>query len=246
MRLTTSRRRGVQRGLSLVELMVGITVGLIVTAAASMVAVNQITEHRRLMLETQLQQDLRTAADLVQLDIRRAGFRGNTGYGVWTPATLVGSSLEKGANASADNAYSEIKVSADNHRLTYTYSQVVTGTPGDKPADNEHFGVEWRPSTKTLYLLVGVKDGDENWQPITDPDILEITHFRVEEKKQILDLIDFCDSTGPGGTASGPQQEVRRINLTLEGKAKHDPRVVRNLTVTERLRADHITGSCPA
>lgn len=246
MQLTTSLRLGAQRGLSLVELMVGITVGLIVTAAASMVAVNQINEHRLLMLETQIQQDLRTAADLVQLDIRRAGYRGNTGYGVWTPATAVGSSLETPAKAASGNGFSEITVSPDKHRLTYTYSRVPEGTPGDKPADNEYFGVEWRPSTETLYLLIGIKDGVENWQPITDPEIIKITAFQVEEVKQTLDLIDFCDSTGAAGAASGPQQEVRRVNLTLQGKAKHDPRVVRNLTVTERLRTDHITGSCPA
>ena len=69
MRMTSMR----QRGLGLVELMVGITVGLIVAAGASMMAVNQINEHRRLMLETQIQQDLRSVADLLQQDLRRAG-----------------------------------------------------------------------------------------------------------------------------------------------------------------------------
>jgi prepilin-type N-terminal cleavage/methylation domain-containing protein len=83
MRMTPSSLR--QHGLGLIELMVGITVGLIVAAGASIVAVNQINEHRRLMLEMQIQQDLRTTADLIQQDLRRQGFRGTAELGVWAP-----------------------------------------------------------------------------------------------------------------------------------------------------------------
>ena len=46
--------RARQRGLSLVELMVGITVGMIIVAGVSLMMVNQIDEHRRLSLETQI------------------------------------------------------------------------------------------------------------------------------------------------------------------------------------------------
>ena len=45
--------------------MVGITVGLIVTAGASLMAVNQISEHRRITIEVQMQQDLRIIAELI-------------------------------------------------------------------------------------------------------------------------------------------------------------------------------------
>ena len=64
------------RGISLVELMVGIAVGMIVVAGASVMLVNQVNEHRRLMLETQVQQDLRASADLILRELRRAGYRG--------------------------------------------------------------------------------------------------------------------------------------------------------------------------
>ncbi len=43
-----------QRGLSLVELMVGITDGLFVVAAAATLVANQLSDNRRLLLETQV------------------------------------------------------------------------------------------------------------------------------------------------------------------------------------------------
>jgi len=74
MRLHPIRRhRSAQQGLSLVELMVGITIGLFVVAAASLVVSNQLFDNRRLLLETQLQQDLRATMDIITRQLRRAG-----------------------------------------------------------------------------------------------------------------------------------------------------------------------------
>ncbi|MCA1416895.1 prepilin-type N-terminal cleavage/methylation domain-containing protein, partial [Bradyrhizobium sp. NBAIM20] len=99
------------RGLGLIELMVGITVGLIVAAGASLVAVNQINEHRRLMLEIQVQQDLRTAADLVQQELRRAGFRGRADLGVWSPPQGVGTLKQLEARPASVNEFMPVDTS---------------------------------------------------------------------------------------------------------------------------------------
>ena len=61
------------RGMSLVELMVGITVGLLVVAGASLLVSSQLSENRRLLLETQVQQDLRATADIIARQLRRSG-----------------------------------------------------------------------------------------------------------------------------------------------------------------------------
>jgi type II secretory pathway component PulJ len=63
-----------QRGVSLVELLVGITVGLFVVAAAAMLVGSQLSENRNLLLETQMQQDLRSTADIMTRELRRIGF----------------------------------------------------------------------------------------------------------------------------------------------------------------------------
>ena len=54
--------RSNQRGLTLVELMVGLAVGLFVLAGATLVVSSQLNDNRTLLLETQIQQDLRAKA----------------------------------------------------------------------------------------------------------------------------------------------------------------------------------------
>ncbi len=81
--------RALSRGLSLVELMVGITVGLFVVAAASVTMTGQLSENRQLMLDTQLQQDLRAAADIVTRELRRIGTMQNAVSAVATPGAAA-------------------------------------------------------------------------------------------------------------------------------------------------------------
>ena len=239
-----------QRGLGLVELMVGITVGLIVAAGASMVAVNQINEHRRLMLETQIQQDLRTAADLLQQDLRRAGFRGLTEQGVWAPPSAVGTAAEQPSKTATPNPYAVVvrTDTAAMRSLTYMYARYNDGQFGaEVPRGAEHFGFKWDKSSKTLYLRIGVADGQDNWQPITDPDSVRITAFDIQVTSQPADVGDFCDKPcGTAGTPACPVYEVRQVKFTIVGEARHDSNVKRTLSGAERLRADSISGACPA
>ncbi|MEW6706160.1 MAG: prepilin-type N-terminal cleavage/methylation domain-containing protein [Pseudomonadota bacterium] len=61
-----------QQGLSLVELMVGVAIGLMVVATASTLMGHQLHDARALQVEHQVDQDLRAAADLIVRDLRRA------------------------------------------------------------------------------------------------------------------------------------------------------------------------------
>ena len=74
--------RHLQRGLSLVELMVGSAIGLIVVASALLALTHHLRESRGQLLETRLMQDLRTATELVAHNLRRAGPVNETENGV--------------------------------------------------------------------------------------------------------------------------------------------------------------------
>lgn len=238
MRLKLHGRKG-QHGLSLVELMVGITVGLIVAAGASMVAVNQINEHRRLMLELQVQQDLRTAADILQQDMRRVGFRGLPQYSVWQPASGVATASEVPAQAASANPYSGLTRSDDAsaRSLTYSYARTVNNF-NDTPRNNEFFGIKWEKANQVLKLQLG----PNNWQPITDPEAVKIIDFDINVTSQSAALSDFCDKPCTG--AGCPVQQVRTVSFTIRAQATHDDNVIRTLEGVERIRADAISGAC--
>lgn len=246
MRLTRLPRhtpaRAAQRGIGLVELMVGITVGLIVTAGAALVATRQINEHRRLMLEVQIQQDLRVAADLIQQDLRRAGFRGLAANGVWEPEHTT--TVAVPAKTATVNPYADLSVSNAGDAIYYRYAKVTnTGQPNstDVVASNEQFGV--RLLNKTLYLQQGLTRGQPNWQPITDPDAVEITAFTPSMTTQQISLGDLCPC--PAGGCVMPTTSLRLVKISITGVAKSDPNVRRTLEVTERIRADDVSGACP-
>ena len=74
-----SRHRQSQRGLSIIELMVGVAVGLFVAGGAAKLFVDNLSNNRRMLVETRINQDLRAVMDIMVGDIRRAGY--------WTTVT---------------------------------------------------------------------------------------------------------------------------------------------------------------
>jgi type IV pilus assembly protein PilW len=241
MRMSLPRSR--QRGVGLVELMVGITVGLIVTAGAALVATRQIIEHRRLMLEVQIQQDLRVAADLLQQDLRRAGYRGLPANGVWEPERSGGSVPAKSALASPYAALTQ-GANADDLYYRYAKPQGNSSLPNatNVVASNEQFGV--RVSNKVLYIQLGVVNGQPNWQPITDPATVEIVDFSPVISTQQVALDDLCICP-VGAVCNMPTMTIKRVQITINAVAKSDPEVKRTLQLTEKIRADDISGTCP-
>ncbi|WP_457326202.1 PilW family protein [Roseateles sp. P5_E11] len=227
-----------QRGVGLIELMVGITVGLIVTAGAALVATRQINEHRRLMLEVQMQQDLRIAADVLQQDLRRAGYRGLPANGVWEPERDAGATPAKEA---APSPYTAASSNQGGDQLVYRYAKPAAGANAVNKtnvlANNEQFGVRWNKRNNSLEIQLG----KDNWQPITDPDAIVIQNFVAKVVTQEIPLDDLC---GPAGAGTCPKQCVRHVEFTIRAVAKSDPAVQRTLKVTEKIRADEISGAC--
>jgi type IV pilus assembly protein PilW len=220
------------RGLSLVELMVGIAVGLMVVAGASFVAVNQIGDNRRLLLETQIQQDLRAAADMVARDLRRAGYWGAAESGVW----------EGNDPNVAPNPYRDTSPDAPEEdpvtEVTFSYSRDAAGAEdGAVDDDRERFGFKLEGGVIRMRL-------GGAWQALTDGNLLEVTRFDVNLNEQAAQQACFNECPG-GGTACWPTQAVRRFTVEIEGRAVADPAVVRSVRESVRLRNDITGGACP-
>jgi len=228
-------KRG-QRGLSLIEMMVGLAIGMIVVAGAIVMATTQLNEHRRLTLETQIQQDLRAAGELVLRDLRRTGYWEVPDYGIWAA---------NGANAPIANPYGATTpaVAGLDNSITYSYSRHNDHTNAQPFEDNvvtanEQFG--FRVNGGTLQFKLGGA-----WQPLTDPNVLQITGFSVRMNVQQIDLQGYCTHEClPGSVTCPPTQEVRHLDISISGTAAHDPAVVRSVQLSSKIRNDRIVGSC--
>jgi prepilin peptidase dependent protein B len=224
------RRAASQRGLSLVELMLGAAIGLFITAAAITLFGGQLREHRSLLLEARLMQDLRTTADLIGRDLRRAGHWGAAGEGVW----------RAGASGAAPNPYAALEpLAAASDAASFRYSR--DPVENHRVDTDEQFGHRLRAGVIELELGAG------NWQALTDAATLTVTAFSVTPTLQTIDLGRFCSrACAAGALACPPTQQVRSLALRLTARLVAEPSVVRSLRSEVRLRNDLLSGGCAA
>ncbi|HPO19085.1 MAG TPA: prepilin-type N-terminal cleavage/methylation domain-containing protein [Rubrivivax sp.] len=232
---SATRRTQRQRGLSIVELMVGVAVGLFVVAAATMLVATHLADSRRLTLETQVQQDLRAAADIVTRELRRAGHWARAREGVGQPGTVNAyrAVLKDDGSAFADGE-------------TSTGVQFGYARSGIETADNNALDSAEQLGFRLDNGVIQTHLGDAGWQALTDSATLNVTAFTLTMRAQPVPL--ECAKPCPGGgTACYPQLVVRDITVDITGQAAHDSSVQRRLTSDVRLRNDAvIAGSCPA
>lgn len=226
-----------QRGLSIVELLVGVTVGLFVLAGASMVAANQMTDNRKLLLEAQIQQDMRAAMDIIMRDVRRSGY--------WTNAFKTVSP----AAATTSNPYAPAGVLPLGTDVVLAYNasrdEETSGTETDSVEANEWNGFRLNPSTHAIEIQLG----STNFQPLTDPSAVRITKFTATMNATAINL-PVCSAPPCAMTmAAGPltvgcggfsRLVVRNVVLVLEGEAAFDSTVKRSLVSTVRLPNDQV------
>jgi len=231
--LTCRPRSCQQRGLSLVELMVGLAIGLLVVAGASMVSSTQVIESRRLLVETQLQQDLRAAADIITRELRRAGSLGfqnlavDTAWSSPTSSPLV-------------NPYTDITITTapGGDTVTYKYYR-ASGAVGP-------FGFKADGGTIKSNI-----DASGTWQDLTDRRVMEVTTFRVTRTDGPAASLPCPKECAGGGTACFPTWTVREITVDITGRSVADTSVQRSIRAVARLRNDLLTPSaagqvCPS
>jgi type IV pilus assembly protein PilW len=220
-----------QRGLSIVEMMVGVTVGLIVVAAATMMTAAQLADNRRLLLETQVQQDLRASADLITRDLRRAGYWKDSMRG-----TAAGAAAGGGLLANPYVNVSPATPATLVHAVTYGYANPTR--PEDNVVNNDE-----QAGYRLNNGVIETQLGAGNWQALTDSGAVRITRFDITASHQAVPLACFrACSAGP--TPCPPVQTVRTYTIDIAGQATSDPAVTRSVRSEVRLRNDLVVGEC--
>lgn len=234
-----------QRGLSIIELLIGVAVGLFILGGGLTLFGDYINNNRRLVLETRVNQDMRATADLIARDLRRAGYWGNSTAGVVTTNNMP---------VAATSPYAAVnQTSTSPIETTYWYSQGTEDNALD--ATTENFG--FRLNSGALQYRQG-----GNWQTMTDPNTLTITGFTVTPVQRCVALQQYCtggssstcaaciatlDANGCPTTtcATCPFIKVRSYDITLQATSATDASVIRSLQESVRVRNDQLLGSCP-
>lgn len=205
----------VAAGFSLIELMVGLALGSfimlgVISATTGLMRGEAISSAK-------LDSELRNAAFVLQRDISRAGYRGDSVAGL-----LVG----------VPNYTSPFNVlgTAVEGCVTYAYDLNSNGVL-DTTGRDERFAIAVHD--RVLYLRTGGEDFDcdpesGSWEPLTDPALVHVTEFTVSVRDVSTPI--------PGQTKS---IHTRDLTYVLTGKlVKGSALQKQTLTATIRLQND--------
>ncbi|WP_418319332.1 hypothetical protein [Piscinibacter sakaiensis] len=228
--LPCNRRRHMVRGVTLVDMLIGLAIGLFIVSQGLIMLAAHLHENKRLVIESRLMQDLRTAAAMIDRDLRRAGH--------WRDATAA---LWREDTPTRANPYQVISMTSgvsDTVRLHYSRdvneNHAVDG--------NEAFGFRLR--NHAIDALLG-----GSWQTLTDATTVRVTSLRLTPLAAEVDQPMACDKPCPpaaaGAAACPPRILVRQFELAIDAESPIDPAIRRSLQATTRVRNDAAIGACP-
>ncbi len=166
-----------QRGVTLVELLVGIVVGLLVVLGAIAIYVGTSKAGREIIIANRYTQDMRAVMDIMVADLRRAGYSeigGATGPNPFTQRT--------GATPT------DIFISADRRCILFAYD---TTWRGPNAATAPEAGVDFggfrltndgvvQAVRSTTMNSTAVDCGSLGWEDLTDPRVIRVTELRFD------------------------------------------------------------------
>lgn len=198
-----------QQGMTLLEVLIAMAVGLIILSAALGMLVSMIKADSENAKAIQLNQELRGAMSLITRDIRRAGANQNAAANATAsppsnPFSVSGSTrLSISANPQGDA----------NSCVTYSYDSNDGSELYGFRLDSTNHTVETRAS--------GAACNAGGWDDLTDLNLVNITG------------LSFSDTTVVEAGIN-----IRQITITLAGYLKRDNTVTRTITESIKLRND--------
>ena len=263
LRRTALRRR--QAGASLVELMVGLVVGLVVVLGALAMYVGASKTGRDTVLTNRYNQDLRAVMDIMVSDLRRAGYSGGpaTNTNIFTAAAtdvrIVGADRDcilfaydttwRGAAASAGVVDTGLDFSG--FRLNNGVVEALRSTGMTSTNQATCDGLGWEPLNDSRVIVVTdlqfdfggsscVVAAPQSYNPASASTFTTWTTTSPT-------AVGACDPAAPGAPSPFPAatnafSELRRVTITLQGRTNETNAIERDpLVETVVLRNNRVT-----
>lgn len=216
-----------ERGSTVLEVLIGLSLGAFIIASSIGMMYGILRSNVDTLRVTRLEHELRTAINLMAGDIRRTGFWGNAISDIDTNAN--NNPFLTGGN--------ELQVSANCILFSYDTNNDGSIPALDTDPEDERYGfrlvnntVQSRPAS---HGTLDCSDGDDEWENITNNDLVNITNLTFTLNSQSMDI----DGAGAGTATIG----VRRVDISITGALTSDAGVSRTLTESVRIRNDLYT-----
>lgn len=242
--------RRAQRGFSLIELMVALVVGLIVSGALLAFTISSVRANAEYVSAARLTQELRSVGQFVDSELRRAGYDEDA------------LSYVAGTTATQFSPFSPISLDTTTgaNCVIYAYDR-APGTAGHIDLDNQEVrGI--RRSTATVngetVGVVEVAESKSGVTPACDGAAPDYTKFPIScssasgwcaySDPRTVDIDTFTlDDGGVSGSSHGLQEitatgytpmQLREFKVTLTGHLRSDATVSQTLSFNVKVRAN--------
>lgn len=213
-------------GFTLIEMLVAMAVGLVAVLAMAQLMANTLGTSTRTVKMTNLTQQLRSTLQLMSRDVRRASYSSD--------AILCYANIDCGSDGSL-SLPGDIGYNAASNCFTYQHDRNHDGNATNDGAGG--FRLAQSGSVGVLEMWTGTSaadctSGSSDWLAITDPEIVNVYQFQVDDDASYSEVIDV------DGSGSDVLQKVRKVRMRLGGRLIFDPQIFRVVEETIRVRND--------
>ncbi len=227
------------KGLTLVELLVGIVVGLVVLSAAGGTMISYIKSYNDNQKILNLNQNMRAVMDIMAREIRRAGYMSSDISAMQnsppSPRLFKPNPFFEGDNDLAVYTYGGVEDSC----ITFSYS-LNNNLIVENSEPNERFG--FRLSDKKIQMRKSGGGSDCAWsngsyERITDNDVsIDKLEFTIQGSEGIN--IDKLDETCASDPSTKNCLYVRSVRIELTASTNSEPKFQQTLVQTVKIRND--------
>ena len=212
--------RAAQRGLTLVELMVGLALGLAILLAMLQWLQTQIRWQRDTTIDTRLLHDLKASGELIHRVLRRAGRTAEE-----LPATAATAAEAAAAERRlAPPRSAELSVADDGRSIALWSARGALSSPaGAGSIADERIAIRLADGAVQMRIDAGA------WQALTDRTLMRVSHLQFDVQRV---------HTPCGRPASSAWPVVTLVHWRLHAESARDRRVTREWRGVTRLRHD--------
>lgn len=204
-----------QRGLSLIEVLIGLTLSIAVAAAILMIFTNSWNASQQIIVHGKLDRDLYAMTEMIASDVQRAGY--------WHNATS--------SNVNPFMA-SGVDITANGNCLMLSYDSNANNTV----EDNEKLGyllqnnaIQFRPAGASF--PTNCNPAPTDWENLTDPAAVTITAFTA--------TLQSTPVTLNAPYAATHTTMYRRVVITVTGHLTGDNTTSKTITQTIPVYNNH-------
>lgn len=209
------------KGLSLVELIISLAMGVAIVLSAVWLFTVSLKHHKDSFNLACFYQELHFISQLMANDIKRAGY--------WANAGRV--EVENIFMANANDLY----INNAGNCILFSYDKDNDGIlPAINSEDDERYG--YRLNNYKIQVRTSAAqfscDSQEGWQDITDSKLLKITKLEFVENAHVIPANNIATTV-----------KLRDVTITISGELAANPNIGKTITRNIKLRNDKLVNS---